>query len=153
VPFCRCTCKTAERYLRKGYAKLIGDKQIKFIVGYVEDKMVEKSGMTIEEMAADEYFMADKNKCCAVCKTEKRLSKHHIVPERHKDKVPPEILSEIANVLIVCWGCHGKYESWFEEHGEPNFDLGNPINWYNHFIEVMKPEHLQGWHIYNKKAR
>ena len=59
----------------------------------------------------NQFFLAVKNDACVCCGRGDRLSRHHVVPKRHKKKVPMPWRNCLSNLaLFVCLDCHEKYE-------------------------------------------
>ena len=95
-----------------------------------------------------QFFLAVKNDACVCCGRGDRLSRHHVVPKRHRRKVPMPWRNCLSNVLFVCLDCHEKYE----QTPEPDLDVGDwreyVYAWKEHFIRVMQPKFLPaGWDI------
>ena len=89
VPLLRCSQKRADFYLKKGFARR------------VEDGVLQFTDSTTEETLADlylgkfsQFFLAVKNDTCACCGRGDRLSRHHVVPKRHKKASSPEFVGE-----------------------------------------------------------
>jgi hypothetical protein len=99
--------------------------------------------------AFTQFFMEVKNDRCAVCGATTDLTRHHIVPKRHKRKLPQPWRSCLSNVLFVCSTCHRKYE----ESPEPDVILTADWQayaraWKSHFLTVLNPQFIPaGWDI------
>ena len=79
------------------------------------------------------------------------LTRHHVVPQRHKKNLPEEIRCCMSNVLFVCDSCHQDYERISEQ--EPLDKIKDPVAivyaWRDHFINTMQPRFLpEGWDIF-----
>ena len=148
-PLFRCSESRAKFYLRRGFADLINKETIRF----------NHTGKQTENVLASLYgdtgklpfFMAVKNDKCVVCGKQFPMTRHHVVPKRHKKKLPDWVKSCISNVLFVCSDCHTKYERQSEL--EPNEFITDPVEivkaWRDHFIKTMKPQFIpEGWDIF-----
>jgi hypothetical protein len=94
------------------------------------------------------FFLAVKNDACVCCGRSDRLSRHHVVPQRHKPKVPLPWRHCISNVLFVCLECHERYEQTPEPEPETADWREYVYAWKDHFIRVMEPRFLPvGWDI------
>lgn len=145
-----CTEKKAKRFLDKGYATPVSDNVIQFITDNVENKLRELYG---EEFPT--FFMAEKNRQCCVCGGELRLSRHHVVPQRHLNKVPLELRRFLSNILFLCLACHKRYEN---NGAEPDIQYMEPEQyikaWEEHFLTTMKPQHMPyGWKLIVEKRK
>lgn len=151
-PLFRCSSKRAKFYIERGYAEKVDEDTIKLT----------EAGAKTEEMLLSLYpdlsnkpfFFAIKNDKCTVCGKGAILTRHHVVPKRHKKKIPKIISSCMSNVLFVCADCHTKYERHSEK--EPNDGITDPVElvraWRDHFINTMKPQFLPiGWDIFSIK--
>lgn len=142
-PLFRCGSKRAKFYLKKGYATQLDEGTLQLsndVTEKVMDKLYDKN--------FNSFFMAVKNDKCVCCGRPDRLTRHHVVPQRHKDKLPLYWRRCLSNILFVCIDCHERYE----KTPEPNFPQDNWRDflycWKSHFIETMKPEYLpDGWDI------
>lgn len=147
-PMMKCFERKALHWLKKGYAKRINEDTVQFTVTFIEDKLAAYHDFD------NPFWMLEKNKQCAVCGNQRILTSHHIVPERHLDKIPLHIRQNLSNRLFICIDCHNKYEKnfWIKGLGgdpiEPDFDLADPRNWERHFIEAMNPQYMpEGWSV------
>lgn len=143
-PILRCSAKRAAFYVRKGYAREVEPNVLQFTDPQTEDRLRELylGGFT-------EFFMEVKNDRCVCCGAASDLTRHHIVPKRHKKNVPQPWRSCLSNVLFVCGTCHRAYE----EAPEPEVVLGADWReyvwaWRDHFRAVLNPRFLPpGWDI------
>lgn len=147
-PIFRCTKKKAKFYLSHHYAESVGSEAIR----------LNEHGRKTEEMlkmlhgdAINPFFFAVKNDKCVCCGQSYNLTRHHVVPKRHKKKIPVDIIRCVSNVLFLCMECHTKYERYSEL--EPNDGIADPVElvnaWSEHFISTMKPKYLpEGWGIF-----
>jgi hypothetical protein len=95
-----------------------------------------------------QFFLAVKNDACVCCGRGNRLSRHHVVPKRHKRKVPLPWRNCLSNVLFVCLDCHEKYEQTPEPDPEVADWRDYVYAWKDHFTRVMQPRFLPaGWDI------
>ena len=104
-PLLRCSQKRADFYLKKGFARPVDGRR--FAVHRHDH------GETLADLYLGEFsqfFLAVKNDACVCCGRGDRLSRHHVVPKRHKKKVPMPWRNCLSNVLFVCLDCHEKYE-------------------------------------------
>jgi hypothetical protein len=142
-PLLRCSQKRADFYLKRGFARIVSDDVLQFT-----DVTTEK---TLGELYLGEFskfFLAVKNDACVCCGRANRLSRHHVVPKRHKRKVPLPWRNCLSNVLFVCLDCHERYE----QTPEPDPKIADwreyVYSWKDHFIGVMQPKFLPvGWDI------
>ncbi|VTR92014.1 3 -5 exonuclease : Uncharacterized protein OS=Rhizophagus irregularis (strain DAOM 181602 / DAOM 197198 / MUCL 43194) GN=GLOINDRAFT_99202 PE=4 SV=1 [Gemmata massiliana] len=143
-PILRCSAKRAAFYLRKGYAHKIAPNVLQFTDPQTEDRLRELylGGFT-------EFFMEVKNDRCVCCGATTDLTRHHVVPKRHKKSVPQPWRSCLSNVLFVCNGCHRTYEDAPEPTIEASADWRAFVwAWRDHFRAVLKPQFLpNGWDI------
>jgi 5-methylcytosine-specific restriction endonuclease McrA len=143
-PILRCSAKRAAFYLRKGFAREQSPGVLQFIDPQTEErlKVLYLGGFT-------EFFMEVKNDRCCVCGATCDLTRHHVVPKRHKRKLPQPWRSCLSNVLFVCGACHRKYE----EAPEPEVPLASDWQayaraWKAHFFAVLEPRFVPaGWDI------
>jgi hypothetical protein len=141
-PILRCSHRRAKFYLRKGYARLVDDDTIQFT-----DEQTEKKLKELYNGQFSEFFLAVKNDRCCVCGKGHGLTRHHVVPQRHKKKLPLEVRSRLSNILFLCTDCHARYEQ--EQLVSESTD---PYVWKSHFVETMKPQFLPaGWDILSIK--
>lgn len=55
---------------------------------------------------------------CAVCGSEEKITRHHIIPWCFRHYMPPEWKRSAAlfhDIVVVCTGCHNRYESLAQE--------------------------------------
>jgi hypothetical protein len=134
----RCSSRRGKFYLRKGYAVQVGDRTLRFT-----DDTTEKKLAHLYDGKLSPFFMEVKNDRCVVCGKDHNLTRHHVVPQRHKRKLPLDVRRRISNVLFVCLECHNAYET-----RQLVSDSLDPYVWKNHFVETMKPGFLpKGWDI------
>lgn len=133
----RCSEPKAKWYVAKGYAVECQDG-IQFIDDTTERRL--------EDLYGDlnnPYFLAIKNNQCVVCGKKTHLTQHHVVPKRHKHRLPINLRRCLSNILFICDACHKAYENI----NEPDV-VDDPVAWMHHFIEHMKPQYLpEGWSI------
>lgn len=139
----RCSERRAKFYLKKGYASEVADHTLQF-----NDDITEK---TLRKLYGDKldnpFFMEKKNERCCVCGASKILTRHHIVPQRVKAKLPLEIRRRLSNVLFTCAGCHANYER-LPEPVLTNDPEEYVLGWEQHFLETMHPKFLpSGWKL------
>ncbi len=139
----RCSQKRVRFYLKKGFVRLVTEGVLQFT-----DNTTEK---TLEELYLGQFskfFLAVKNDRCVCCGREDRLSRHHVVPKRHKKKVPMPWRNCLSNVLFVCLDCHQKYEM-SPEPDPDSTDWRRYVHaWKEHFIRVLEPRFLPaGWDL------
>lgn len=143
-PILRCSAKRAAFYTRKGYTREVSPGVLQFLDPRTEDRLRELylGGFT-------EFFMEVKNDRCVCCGATAALTRHHVVPKRHKKNVPQPWRSCLSNVLFVCGPCHRAYE----ESPEPDVVMTDDWQayvkaWRDHFRAVLKPRFLpNGWDI------
>jgi hypothetical protein len=143
-PLLRCSARRAAFYLRKGFARQLAPGVLQFTDPQTEDRLrvLYAGGFT-------EFFMEVKNDRCAACGATSDLTRHHLVPKRHKRNVPQPWRSCLSNVLFVCGACHRKYEA------TPEPDVPCATNWQeyvrawrDHFFAVLEPRFVPaGWDI------
>lgn len=60
----------------------------------------------------DEFYLATKENRCVVCGTERRLTRHHIIPYCYRRHFPDELkMHSHHDVALLCVPCHDRYES------------------------------------------
>jgi hypothetical protein len=147
-PILRCSAKRAAFYLRKGFAKEVGPDVLQFTDPQTEERLrvLYAGGFT-------EFFMEVKNDRCCACGTTADLTRHHVVPKRHKRKVPQPWRSCLSNVLFVCGACHRRYEEALEPDVPPPGDWQEYVRaWKAHFFAVLAPKFVPtGWDIVSVK--
>lgn len=148
-PIFRCTRKKANFYIKHQFADLLSSDVIQLNERGKQTEEILK--MLHGENSTNPFFLATKNDKCVCCGKTHNLTRHHVVPKRHKKKIPLEIIRCISNVLFMCMECHTKYERYSEL--EPNEGISDPIDivnaWNNHFISTMQPKYLpEGWNIF-----
>jgi hypothetical protein len=142
-PLLRCSQKRAGFYIRKGYARLVKDGVLQFTDATTEETLAE---LYLGEFS--QFFLAVKNDACVCCGRGDRLSRHHVVPKRHKRKVPLPWRNCLSNVLFVCLDCHERYEQTPEPDPEMADWRDYVYAWKEHFVQVMRPKFLPaGWDI------
>jgi hypothetical protein len=142
-PLLRCSAKRARLYLRKGYARPVAEGVLQFT-----DDSTEKMLRELYLGKFNDFFLAVKNDRCVCCGRADRLSRHHVVPERHKKKVPLPWRGCLSNVLFVCLACHERYEQTPEPDPDATDWRGYVHAWRDHFVRVMEPQFLPaGWDI------
>jgi len=147
-PLFRCNQKRALWYLSKGYVTKAGDHQVQFT-----NDVTEKTLERIYKGNFSDFFMAIKNDKCACCGKAARLTRHHVVPQCHKKRIPPEARKYLSNVLFICMECHKKYDhEWKPEEPQPGESWKDYIlAWKNHFMKTMEPKFLPaGWDIFSR---
>jgi hypothetical protein len=142
-PLLRCSEKRADFYLKKGFAQPVSEGVLQFI-----DDATENALRELYNGEFSEFFLAVKNNTCVCCGRGDRLTRHHVVPQRHKRKVAMPWRHCLSNVLFVCLACHERYE----QAQEPELDVTDwreyVYAWKDHFIRVMQPKFLPaGWDI------
>lgn len=144
-PIFRCSQRRASFYLRKGYAKDLGNN----IIQLTDDQTEKKMDFLYEgKQRFNEFFMAVKNDKCVCCGCATKLTRHHVIPKRHKKKIPLSFRQCISNVLFLCISCHERYEKIVEPEISTDEWKDYIYAWKNHFILMMKPEHMPvGWDI------
>jgi hypothetical protein len=142
-PLLRCSQKRARFYLKKGYVRPVSDGVLQFT-----DDTTEKTLSELYLGRFSEFFVAVKNDRCVCCGRADRLSRHHVVPRRHKKKVPLPWRNCLSNVLFVCLDCHQRYEQAPEPDPADADWKGYVYAWKEHFVRVMAPRFLPaGWDI------
>lgn len=144
-PIFRCSAKRAAFYLRKGFAKEVEPGVLKFTDPQTEERLkvlYAGGGFT-------EFFMEVKNDRCCCCGTTSDLTRHHVVPKRHKKSIPQPWRSCLSNVLFVCGPCHRRYEDAPEPDVPPTEDWKGYVRaWKEHFFAVLRPQFVPpGWDI------
>lgn len=145
-----CGSRKANFYLSKGYANKVNDNTIKLSNWSTIDKLEQLHGKGFTEKNA--FFLAQKNKRCAVCGYQHALSRHHVVPQRNKTQLPLEIKRCLSNILFICLECHANYEEYLIQNQDHPQMKDDPIEyclqWEQHFVRVMNPKYLpEGWKI------
>jgi hypothetical protein len=142
-PLLRCSQKRADFYLKKGFARRVESDVLQFTDATTEKTLAE---LYLGEFS--KFFLAVKNDACVCCGRGNRLSRHHVVPKRHKRKVPLPWRNCLSNVLFVCLDCHERYERTPEPDPKTTDWREYVYAWKDHFIRVMKPKFLPtGWDI------
>jgi 5-methylcytosine-specific restriction endonuclease McrA len=143
-PILRCSQKRADLYLRKGFARTVRDGVLQFADGRTERRLRELYG---EAFSA--FFLAVKNDRCVCCGAANDLSRHHVVPRRHRGKIPLPWRQCLSNVLFLCRACHRRYEATPEPDPEYGGDWQEYARrWKQHFLDALAPEHVPaGWDI------
>ena len=144
TPILRCSQKRAEFYIRREFVKIIDDATLQFTDSQTEDRLKE---LYLGEFS--QFFLAVKNDRCVCCGTSINLTRHHVVPKRHKHKIPTMWRGCVSNVLFVCSACHRRYEEIPEPNPEYHGDWQEYAQrWKNHFIATMTPNAMpEGWDI------
>jgi hypothetical protein len=138
TPIFRCSARRGKFYLRKGYAVQVDEQTLRFT-----DDTTEKKLAYLYDGKLSPFFMEVKNDRCVVCGKDHPLTRHHVVPRRHKRKLPLDVRQRISNILFVCLDCHHAYET-----RQLVSDSLDPYVWKDHFIDTMKPRFLpRGWDI------
>jgi hypothetical protein len=148
-----CGEKKANFYIRKGYAIQLSDNEIKLAGWETIRKLESLHGENFNE---NPYFLVQKNKKCSVCGKPYALSRHHVVPERTKVNIPPEVRRALSNILFICLECHDSYEDHLIKYDDGPKDASDPVayclQWRDHFIRVMSPQYIpEGWQIFYPK--
>lgn len=128
----RCGEKKFKWYLKKGLADPINDRVIRlnFIpngLGYVDDH----------------FYLQDRKNVCVCCGTDKKLSKHHVVPYCYR-KFFPELAKDhnYHDVLPLCTDCHELYES--EHSYQMRLALAEKYDAPLHGLGVNKDDPIRG---------
>ena len=143
-PILRCSEKRAAFYQKKGYVRVIRDGVLQFT-----DDQTERRLRELYPGPFSDFFIAVKNDRCVSCGTAGNLTRHHVIPHRHKAKIPQPWRGCLSNVLFLCRTCHERYEV----APEPDPDLGDDWQdyaqrWKQHCIATLEPRHLPaGWDI------
>jgi hypothetical protein len=137
-PFLRCGARRARFYLVRGYAIQVDAQTLRFVDDTTEKKLAE-----LYDGQLGPFFLEIKNDRCVVCGKDHGLTRHHVVPKRHKRNLPLEVRKQLSNVLFVCLECHDAYEA------RPLVsDSLDPFVWKDHFLATMQPRFLpRGWDI------
>mgnify|MGYP002778024684 CR=1 FL=1 len=146
-PLLRCSRKRAEFYRRKNLVIEIEPGVLRFTDPTTEIRLRSVYGA---EFSA--FFLAVKNDRCVGCGTPDNLTRHHVVPRRHKPRLPVEVRRRLSNVLFVCRDCHARYE----ETAEPDPPLedvqGYVLAWSEHFLRTLQPRYMPyGWSIFSSR--
>lgn len=137
-PLFRCSERRARFYLRKGFAVAVDEEILRLIDDTTEKKLAELYAGQLSP-----FFLEVKNDHCVVCGKDHDLTRHHIVPQRHKGKLPEATRRQLSNVLFVCRTCHDIYET--QQLQSESLD---PHVWKDHFVQTMRPKYLpEGWDI------
>jgi hypothetical protein len=137
-PLLRCSARRGRFYLKKGFAVQVDEETLRFI-----DDTTEKKLAYLYDGDLSPFFLEVKNDRCVVCGKDHNLTRHHVVPRRHKRRLPLDVRKRISNILFTCLDCHHRYESQ-----QLLSDSLDPYVWKDHFIETMKPRFLpKGWDI------
>jgi hypothetical protein len=137
-PIFRCGLRRKRFYLKKGFAIQLDDDTLRFIDDTTERKLKE-----LYAEGLSPFFMEVKNDRCVVCGKDHNLTRHHVVPQRHKRKIPIEMRRRISNILFVCVECHHHYETQ-----QLVSDSIDPYVSRDHFVETMNPQFMPvGWDI------
>jgi hypothetical protein len=147
-PLFRCSEKRARHYLKKGYARLVAADVLQ-----LTNDVTEKRLNLLYQGQFSEFFLAVKNDRCGVCGQTANLTRHHVIPTRHKPKMPARWRCCLSNILFVCWDCHQRYEDAPEPDIPEGIDwLDYARRWRDHFLAVMQPRCLPpGWDIVSVK--
>ena len=144
VPILGCGEKRARFYLKNGYVKPVSEGVLRFTDDRTETRLRE-----LYPGAFSEFFMAVKNDRCVCCGSAANLSRHHVIPRRHKRRIPQPWRACLSNVLFLCWDCHKRYE----DTPEPDPDYAGDWqeyarHWKRHFLDTLNPRHVPaGWDI------
>jgi hypothetical protein len=142
-PLLRCSQKRADFYLRKGYARQLSPELLQFT-----DARTEQTLAKLYQGSFSAFFVAVKNDRCVCCGRTDRLSRHHVVPRRHRRQVPLPWRNCLSNVLFVCLECHRQYEQTPEPDPEAGDWRAYVYAWKDHFVKTMAPQFLpEGWDI------
>jgi hypothetical protein len=143
TPILRCSAKRAAFYLRKGYAKEVAPGVLQFTDPQTEERL-----RKLYLGRFSEFFLAVKNDRCVACGATVGLTRHHVVPRRHKRRIPEPWRSCLSNVLFVCVACHTRYEESPEPDPDPTDWRRYAETWRDHFLRVLEPKHMpDGWDI------
>jgi hypothetical protein len=144
TPILRCSEQRADFYLRKAYARLVREGVLQFTDDQTENRLRE-----LYRGQFSEFFMAVKNDRCVCCGTATNLTRHHVLPRRHKKKIPQPWRGCLSNVLFLCWACHQRYEDTLEPDPECDGDWqAYARRWKQHFLDALHPQHMPaGWDI------
>jgi hypothetical protein len=97
------SAKLAKWYLKRDLASLISkeNKRLQFLF--------EPKGIGA---MVDLAMLKSRKNCCVVCGTEKKLTKHHVVPRRFRQFFPMHHKSHQSHdVLVLCEEHHGAFEN------------------------------------------
>lgn len=152
-PILRCGNKRKNFYLRKGYATEVSPGVLQFTNDSVEKRLEALYGPNLHD-----FFMEVKNDHCVVCGAAYPLTRHHVVPRRHKSILSLKYRACLSNILFVCIDCHKRYEDCSEpqisfdpNESEASFRKFCDI-WRDHFFELMEPKHVpNGWTLITVK--
>lgn len=100
TPMFRCNQKKLNWYVSRGMAIVVGP-------------MTARLTFTPREKgwAGDQYYLAPKLNRCVGCGSERRLTRHHIVPYCYRQHMPLEVKkSQYHDIVLLCWDCHSAYE-------------------------------------------
>jgi 5-methylcytosine-specific restriction endonuclease McrA len=144
TPILRCGQKRAGFYLKKGYVRAVRDGVLQFT-----DDQTQRRLRELYPGPFSEFFMAVKNDRCVSCGTPGNLTRHHVIPRRHKKKVPQPWRGCLSNVLFLCRACHTRYEDTPEPDPDPAGDWQEYARrWKQHFLDSLSPQHMPaGWDI------
>jgi 5-methylcytosine-specific restriction endonuclease McrA len=147
-PLFRCSAKRANYYRRRGVARDAGEGVLQFT-----DDATEKRLRELHPGEFSAFFFAEKSDRCCVCGATAALTRHHVVPTRHKPSLPRAWRSCLSNVLFVCGACHRKYEEAPEPDVPPSEDWQAYVRtWKAHFLAVLCPRFVPpGWDIISVK--
>lgn len=138
VPLLRCTARRAAFYRRKGLAVEAGPGTLRFVDPRTEDRL-----RALCPGGFSAFFLAPKNDRCVACGATADLTRHHVVPTRHKHLVPRPWRACLSNVLFVCSACHRRYEEACAPEPGVTDDWERYVRaWRDRFVRVLKPEFL-----------
>lgn len=143
-PILRCSQKRAAFYLRKGFVVPVTDGVLRFTDAQTEQRLRE-----LYPGSFSAFFLAVKNDRCVVCGRASNLTRHHVIPRRHKHKISQPWRRCLSNVLFVCRVCHDRYEATPEPDPAMDSDWQDYARrWKDHFITTLQPQYLpEGWDI------
>jgi hypothetical protein len=152
-PLFACNENKANRYLRKGYVRPVEGlpDTLQFVTDVAEKTLRRLYGDALDGSEFSSLLMFPKNCRCCCCGRASRLTQHHVVPQRHKKKLPLDLRKHISNILFLCMECHDRIEKACEGW-EP--DTGGDWKayaraWKDRLVEVLSPAFLPpGWDIF-----
>jgi len=136
------------RWQKMGFDIIAEDRQYR-----LRDHETEKRLRALWHQQPDQnrYFLSIRNEKCCVCGKDYGLTRHHVLPQRHKQKLPQWIKKWLSNVLFTCWDCHLAYETQCGTEPvayNPDDPEGYVQAWEAHFRKTMQPKFIpEGWHL------
>jgi hypothetical protein len=108
-PLVRASERQIGRWQKMGLDIVEEDHQFRVRDCEAEEKLRE---IWRQQPDQNRFFLSVRNEKCCVCGKDHGLTRHHVLPQRHKKKLPLWLRKWLSNILFTCCGDMTKSCGW-----------------------------------------